>query len=31
MASVTIRVDDETKAEATEIVEDFGFQTLAAE
>ena len=25
MASVTIRVDDETKAEATEIVEDFGF------
>lgn len=25
MASVTIRVDDETKAEAIEIVEDFGF------
>ena len=25
MASVTIRVDDGTKAEATEIVEDFGF------
>lgn len=25
MASVTIRVDDETKAEATEIVDDFGF------
>lgn len=25
MASVTIRVDDETKAEATEIVEGFGF------
>lgn len=25
MTSVTIRVDDETKAEATEIVEDFGF------
>ncbi|WP_314025928.1 type II toxin-antitoxin system RelB/DinJ family antitoxin [Olsenella uli] len=25
MASVTVRVDDETKAEATEIVEDFGF------
>lgn len=25
MASVTIRVDDETKVEATEIVEDFGF------
>lgn len=25
MASVTIRVDDETKTEAIEIVEDFGF------
>ncbi|MGN0071661.1 MAG: type II toxin-antitoxin system RelB/DinJ family antitoxin [Atopobiaceae bacterium] len=25
MASVTVRVDDKTKAEATEIVEDFGF------
>ena len=25
MTSVTIRVDDETKAEAIEIVEDFGF------
>lgn len=25
MASVMIRVDDETKAEAIEIVEDFGF------
>ena len=25
MASVTVRVDDETKAEATAIVEDFGF------
>ena len=25
MASVTIRVDDGTKAKATEIVEDFGF------
>ena len=25
MASVTIRVDDGTKAEATAIVEDFGF------
>ena len=25
MASVTIRVDDKTKAEASKIVEDFGF------
>lgn len=25
MASITIRVDDETKAQATKIVEDFGF------
>jgi DNA-damage-inducible protein J len=25
MASVTVRVDEETKAEATAIVEDFGF------
>ncbi len=25
MASVTIRVDDQTKREAAEIVEDFGF------
>lgn len=25
MASVTVRVDEETKKEATDIVEDFGF------
>lgn len=25
MGSITIRVDDETKAQATKIVEDFGF------